>query len=30
MERDEIQVETLLLRTHCTGMERRIRYLFAR
>jgi hypothetical protein len=30
MERDDIQVETLTLNTHCPGMERRIRYLLAR
>jgi hypothetical protein len=30
IERDNIQVETLLLSTHCPGLERRIRYLLAR
>ncbi len=30
MERDDIQVETLSLSTHCPGIERRIRYLLAR
>jgi hypothetical protein len=30
MERDDIQVEMLLLSTHYPGVERRIRYLLAR
>jgi hypothetical protein len=30
MEKDDIQVETLLLSTHCPGIERRISNLIAR
>jgi hypothetical protein len=30
LERDDIQVETLSLSTHCPGMERRICFLLAR
>jgi hypothetical protein len=30
MERDDIQVEMLSLSMHCSGVERRIRYLLAR
>jgi hypothetical protein len=30
MERDDIQVETLLLSTHWSGKEMRIRYILAR
>jgi hypothetical protein len=30
MERDDIQMETLSLSTHCPGMESRIPYILAR
>ncbi len=30
MKRDDIQVETLSLSTHCPGKERRIHYLLVR
>jgi hypothetical protein len=29
MERDDIQVETLSLGTHCPGKEMRVRYILA-